>query len=43
MSRETSELGDLLDLLDRPKAVTLSMVAIKANEYQQRAEFGKLD
>jgi hypothetical protein len=30
-----------LDLLDRPKAVTLSMVANKANEYQQRAEFGK--
>ena len=41
MSRETSELGELLDLLDRPKAVTLSMVAIKANEYRQRAEFGK--
>ena len=33
MSRETSELGELLDLLDRPKAVTLSMVAKKANEY----------
>jgi hypothetical protein len=41
MSRETSELGDLLDLLDRPKAVTLSMVAKKANEYTTREEFGK--